>query len=165
VLVAVRLGQRERHEDWLGLGRDPARRGLRAPWLVVPDGAPGLVKAIRELWPGADRQRCTAHRLRNILAEVPNRPELHERIKSAYWAAPDDAVDPTHAEQRWRQVVTSPEPDYPSAAACLAEDLPAPVRPPQVFPASARALPLIESAGAFARGGPSADQGDRPLPR
>src|SRR5262249_40689048 len=44
VLVAVRLGQRERHEDWLDLGRDLTRRGLRAPWLVVSDGAPGLVK-------------------------------------------------------------------------------------------------------------------------
>jgi len=61
VLVAVRLGQRERHEDWLGLGRDLARRGLRAPWLVVTDGAPGLINAINELWPEADRQRCTVH--------------------------------------------------------------------------------------------------------
>jgi hypothetical protein len=40
VLVAVRLGQRESHEAWLDLGRDLARRGLRAPWLVVSDGAP-----------------------------------------------------------------------------------------------------------------------------
>jgi len=38
VLIAVRLGQRERHEDWLNLGRDLTRRGLRAPWLVVTDG-------------------------------------------------------------------------------------------------------------------------------
>jgi len=64
VLVAVRLGQRESREDWLDLGRDLARRGLRAPWLVVSDGAPGLVKAIEELWPHADRQRCTVHRSR-----------------------------------------------------------------------------------------------------
>jgi transposase-like protein len=41
VLLAVRLGQRESHEDWLDLGRDLVRRGLRAPWLVVSDGAPG----------------------------------------------------------------------------------------------------------------------------
>jgi transposase-like protein len=34
-LVAVRLGQRERHEDWLDLGRDLARRGLLVPLLVV----------------------------------------------------------------------------------------------------------------------------------
>jgi putative transposase len=61
VLVAVRLGQRERHEDWLDLGRDLVRRGLRSPWLAVTDGAPGLIKAIEELWPEADPQRCTVH--------------------------------------------------------------------------------------------------------
>ena len=125
VLVSVRLGQRERHEDWLDLGRDLARRGLRSPWLVVSDGAPGLIKAIEELWPEADRQRCTVHRLRNILAKLPKRPELHERIKSAYWTALDEAIDPDDAEQRLRLVVTSLEREYPSAAACLAEDLPA----------------------------------------
>jgi len=125
VLVAVRLGQRERHEDWLDLGRDLTRRGLRAPWLVGGDGAPGLIKAIQEVWPESDRQRCTVHRLRNILAKLPKRPELHERIKAAYWAALDEATEPEDAERRLRQVVTSLEREYPSAAACLAEDLPA----------------------------------------
>ena len=125
VLVAVRLGQRERHEDWLDLGRDLTRRGLRAPWLVVTDGAPGLIKAINELWPDADRQRCTVHRLRNIVAKLPNRPELLERIKGAYWAALDEATDADDAERRLRQLVTTLEHEYPSAAACLAEDLPA----------------------------------------
>jgi len=125
MLVAVRLGQRERHEDWLDLGRDLTRRGLRAPWLVVSDGAPGLIKAITELWPDADRQRCTVHRLRNIVAKLPKRPELHERIKGAYWAALDEATDSEDAERRLRQVVTILEREYPSAAACLAEDLPA----------------------------------------
>jgi transposase-like protein len=125
VLVAVRLGQRERHEDWLDVGRDLTRRGLRAPWLVVIDGAPGLIKAINELWPDADRQRCTVHRLRNIVAKLPHRPELLERIKGAYWAALDEATDAEDAERRLRQLVTTLEREYPSAAACLAEDLPA----------------------------------------
>jgi hypothetical protein len=65
------------------------------------------------------------HRLRNILAKLPKRPELHERIKSAYWAALDEAIGPDDAEQRLRQLVTGLEREYPSAAACLAEDLPA----------------------------------------
>jgi len=37
----------------------------------VNDGAPGLLKASAELWPEAERQRCTVHRLRNILAKLP----------------------------------------------------------------------------------------------
>ena len=61
VLLDVCLGQRERHEDWLEMGRSLVRRGLRAPWLAVIDGAPGLIKAVEELWPDGDRQRCTVH--------------------------------------------------------------------------------------------------------
>ena len=125
VLVSVRLGQRERHEDWLDLGRDLTRRGLRSPWLVVSDGAPGLIKAIAELWPDADRGRCTVQRLRNLLAKLPDRPKLHERIKRAYGRALDEALDPHAAECRLRERVAELEQPFPSAAACLADDLPA----------------------------------------
>src|SRR5579859_5112075 len=92
VLLDVSLGQRERYEDWLEMGRGLGRRGLEAPWLVVIDGAPGLVRAVDELWPDADRQRCTVHRLRNIIGKLPRVPELHERVKKAYWAALNDAT-------------------------------------------------------------------------
>ncbi len=94
VLLDVCLGQRERIEDWLDLGRGLLRRGLRSPLLVVTDGAPGLIRAITELWPDADRQRCTVHRLRNVLAKLPERPGLHERVRAAYWAALDGATSP-----------------------------------------------------------------------
>jgi transposase-like protein len=125
VLVAVRLGQRESHEDWLDLGRDLTRRGLRAPWLVVSDGAPGLIKAIDELWPESDRGRCAVHKLRNVVAKLPKRSGLHDEVKAAYWAALDEATDPADAERRLRELVAELERPYPSAAACLAEDLPA----------------------------------------
>ena len=125
VLVAVRLGQRESHEDWLDLGRDLTRRGLRSPWLVVSDGAPGLIKAIEEVWPEADRGRCAVHKLRNVIAKLPKRSGLHDEVKAAYWAALDDATYPADAERRLRALVAELEQPYPSAAACLAEDLPA----------------------------------------
>jgi putative transposase len=125
VLLAVRLGQRESHEDWLDLGRDLTRRGLRSPWLVVSDGAPGLIKAIDELWPTADRGRCAVHKLRNVVAKLPKRPGLRDEIKDKYWAALDEAADPADAERRLRELVAELERPYPSAAACLAEDLPA----------------------------------------
>jgi transposase-like protein len=59
------------------------------------------------------------------VAKLPKRPALHERIKSAHWAALDQAIDPNNAEQRLRRVVASLEREYPSAAARLAQDLPA----------------------------------------
>ena len=58
VLLDVVLGQRERFEDWLDMGRGLARRGPRTPMLVVTDGAPGLIRAMEELWPDSDRQRA-----------------------------------------------------------------------------------------------------------
>ena len=66
VLLDVVLGQRERFDDWLEMGRGLVRRGLRAPMLVVTDGAPGLIRAMEELWPDSQRQRCTVRRWRNV---------------------------------------------------------------------------------------------------
>ena len=125
VLLDVCLGQRERLEDWLEMGRGLIRRGLRSPWLAVGDGAPGLQRAIAELWPDADRQRCTVHKLRNVLAKLPKQSPAMERVKQAYWAALDEASSAADAERRLRGLVGELERQYPSAAACLAEDLPA----------------------------------------
>src|SRR5437899_13100404 len=52
-------------------------------------------------------------------------PVVHEMVRRAYWSALDEAADPATAEQRLRSLVGELERDYPSAAACLAEDLPA----------------------------------------
>jgi transposase-like protein len=123
VLLDVCLGQRERTEDWLDLGQGLIRRGLRSPLLVVSDGAPGLVRAITELWPDADRGRCAVHRLRNILAKLPKRPALYAQVRAAYWAALDGATSPQEAEHRLRVLVGELSAEYPSAAACLADDL------------------------------------------
>ena len=79
-LVSVRLGARESKEDWLELGRDLISRGLAAPRLVVADGAPGLIGAVEEIWPRADRQHCAVHRLRNLLAKLPKAEQ--DRIDS-----------------------------------------------------------------------------------
>ena len=125
VLLDVCLGQRERTEDWLDLGQGLIRRGLRSPLLVVSDGAPGLVRAITELWPDADRGRCAVHRLRNVLAKLPKRPGRHARIRAAYWAALDIATTPSEAEHGLRVLVGELSREFPSAAACLADDLPA----------------------------------------
>jgi putative transposase len=125
VLLDVCLGARERVEDWLDLGQGLIRRDLRSPLLVISDGAPGLIRAITELWPDADRGRCAVHRLRNILAKLPQRPELHARVRAAYWAALDGAMSPQEAEHGLRVLVGELSREYPSAAACLADDLPA----------------------------------------
>ncbi len=46
-------------------------RGLQAPVLVILDGSPGLAQALAATWPGAARQRCAVHKLRNLLRHAP----------------------------------------------------------------------------------------------
>jgi transposase-like protein len=113
---------REAEEDWTSLGRSLTRRGLPSPLLVVADGAPGLVSAIEQLWPEADRQRCTVHRLRNVLAKLPERER--ERVRAAYWRALDEADSPQDGERRLRTLIGElADQGYAAAAACLADDL------------------------------------------
>src|SRR5665811_546676 len=69
------------------------------------------------------RRRHNVHRLRNILANLPKRLALHARIRAAYWAALDGAASPAEAERGLRVLVGELSSDFPSAAACLADDL------------------------------------------
>src|SRR5213592_4678024 len=116
------LGMRESHEDWLALGRDLIARGLGAPMLIVADGAPGLIKAIEQCWPASDRQHCAVHRVRNLLAKLPERER--ERVRHAYWQALDDATNERDAKQRLQALVDQlDKAGYTAAAKCLTDDL------------------------------------------
>src|SRR5439155_20451517 len=120
--LAVMLGMRESHEDWLALGRDLIARGLGAPMLIVADGAPGLIKAIEQCWPACDRQHCAVHRVRNLLAKLPERER--ERVRQAYWQALDDATTARDGKQRLQALVDQlDKAGYTAAARCLAGDL------------------------------------------
>jgi putative transposase len=122
VLLAVMLGMRESHQDWLALGRDLIARGLGAPMLIVADGAPGLIKASEQCWPASDRQHCAVHRVRNLLAKLPERER--ERVRQAYWQALDAATGERHARQRLQALVDELDSaGYMAAARCLADDL------------------------------------------
>jgi len=69
---------------------DLEARGPPLPWLVISDGNPGLIKAIREVWPDMPRQRCICHRTRNILEKMPK--SLHDEARKGLnriWYAED----------------------------------------------------------------------------
>jgi putative transposase len=122
VLLAVMLGMRESHEDWLALARDLIGRGLGAPMLIVADGAPGLIRAIEQCWPASDRQHCAVHRVRNLLAKLPDRER--ERVRRNYWRALDDATNERDGKQRLGALVDELDrAGYTAAAKCLADDL------------------------------------------
>ena len=113
-LVSVRLGARESTEDWLELGRDLIARGLAAPRLVVGDGAPGLIAAVEEIWPRADRQHCAVHRLRNLLAKLPK--SEHDRIRFNYWSALTDATSAKDGKLRLQVLIS--ELEHPGLRGC-----------------------------------------------
>ena len=116
------LGMRESHEDWLALGRDLIARGLGAPLLIVADGAPGLIKAVEQCWPSSDRQHCAVHRVRNLLAKLPERER--ERVRGAYWQALDEAINEQDGKQRLKALVGElDKAGFTAAAKCLNDDL------------------------------------------
>jgi transposase-like protein len=67
---------------WRGVLNDLTRRGLKTPELAIVDGAPGLEKALLALWPDLPLQRCTVHKLRNLMAHAPKR--LADEIAADY---------------------------------------------------------------------------------
>ncbi|HWE17604.1 MAG TPA: IS256 family transposase [Hyphomicrobiaceae bacterium] len=82
VLLAVKNMGGESEAAWRGVLDDLTRRGLKTPELAIVDGAPGLEKALLALWPDLPVQRCTVHKLRNLIAHAPKR--LADEIAADY---------------------------------------------------------------------------------
>ena len=82
VLLAIKQMGGETAAAWRSVLDDLVKRGLRKPDFVIVDGATGLEKALAELWGDVPTQRCTVHKLRNLLAHAPKR--LYEEISADY---------------------------------------------------------------------------------
>jgi putative transposase len=99
--------------------KQPRRRGLPDPLLVVSDGAPGMIRAIEECLPRSLRQRCLAHKMRNLQSKVPEDvwPEFKARSTACY-QAPSAAL----ARLLRDDIAATYAKDLPSAVACLDDD-------------------------------------------
>ena len=84
-LLGLMAGSREDVETVRAFFQDLRARGLGDPLLVVSDGAPGIIRAIEECFPRSARQRCLAHRMRNLAAKVSADPwpEFKARVTAA----------------------------------------------------------------------------------
>ena len=98
---------------------DLRRRGLPDALLVASDGAPGMIRAIEECLPRSMRQRCLAHKMRNLQSKVPEDvwPEFRARAAACYQAA-----SPALARLLRDDIVVTYGNDLPSAVACLDDD-------------------------------------------
>jgi putative transposase len=99
--------------------QDLRRRGLPDPLLVVSDGAPGMIRAIEECFPRSVRQRCLAHKMRNLQSKVPEGtwPEFKARAAACYQAA-----SPALARLLHDDIAATFQAAVPAAVACLDDD-------------------------------------------
>ena len=119
VLLHLMAGSKEDTETVSAFFHDMRARGLGDPLVVVSDGAPGIIKAIETCFPRSERQRCLAHRMRNLAVKVTEDlwPEFRERATAAY-QAPSRALARELAEGLARDY----ESTLPSAVACFYDD-------------------------------------------
>src|SRR5271163_2575123 len=95
VVLDLRLAGVESADAWLDAVRSLAARNLGAPILAVIDGNPGLAAALKVQWPQLAIQRCTNHKLWNLLAKAPAhlREELAEDYRRMIYAPSREAVE------------------------------------------------------------------------
>jgi transposase-like protein len=119
VLLHLMAGSKEDAETVSAFFQDMRARGLGDPLLVVSDGAPGIIKAIETCFPRSERQRCLAHRMRNLAAKAGEDqwPEFKARAVAAY-QAPSRAI----ARELAEGLVRDYEAVLPSAVACFMDD-------------------------------------------
>jgi transposase-like protein len=94
-IVDLRLAGVESERAWLEAVHSLVERKLGAPVLAVIDGNPGLAAALSVQWPRLAIQRCTNHKLWNLLAKAPAhlREELAEDYRRMIYAESREAVE------------------------------------------------------------------------
>jgi transposase-like protein len=119
-LVALEDGFRESELSWLSVLRDLKERGLvEGPKLAIGDGALGFWKAIAQIYPETQWQRCWVHKTANVLNKLPKslqskgKEHLHD-----IWMAP--GIE--EAEKNFDVFIELYEAKYPKATECLEKD-------------------------------------------
>lgn len=119
-LLSVSLGNQESYSAWKWFLDDLLRRGLEEPMLTIIDGCPGLIKAVEEVFPGSDIQRCTKHKTENVLDKVfrGDREKVKESVRKIFYASTYE-----HAKEAIEMFKKNWGSKYPSATECLLADI------------------------------------------
>jgi transposase-like protein len=118
-LVAIADGHRESTGSWEDLLRDCKRRGMRAPVVMVGDGALGMWSALGEVFPEARHQRCWVHKVANVLSALPK--SVHPSARRAL-AEIRDAEDRDHAVAAIKSFANDFGAKWPKAVAKIVDD-------------------------------------------
>jgi putative transposase len=121
-LIGFMVAKHENERRWEGFLNNLYSRGLRgeALGLIITDGNPGLENAAESIYPHVKRQRCWAHKLRNV-ANYLKRKDQERCINEAraiYSAENRKGAVKAYSEwaKRWRAI-------YPKAVKCIEKDL------------------------------------------
>jgi putative transposase len=121
-LVNFRQASSESEARWLAFLQDLYNRGLEGKRLrlVTTDGCPGLLCALDVVYPYVPRQRCWAHKLRNVASRLRRKDKepCLEEAKAIYQAHTRREAIARYREwaHHWQEVA-------PKAVACLDKDL------------------------------------------
>lgn len=121
-LIDFLVTKHESEKHWEGFLNNLYRRGLTgdALGLVATDGNRGLENAVDTVYPHAKRQRCWAHKLRNVSDKLRKRDQ-EQCIKEA--SAIYSAEDKSEAIREYRSWAKTWRPISPHAVKCLERDL------------------------------------------
>lgn len=119
-LIAMTDGHRESAQSWRELLLDVKRRGLSIdPKLAVGDGALGFWKAVAEVFPSTQEQRCWVHKTANVLDKLPKGKQAKAKaMLHEIWMA--DTRQAAH--QAFDAFLETYQAKYPKATECLAKD-------------------------------------------
>ncbi len=110
------IGAQESEASWSDLLTQLIDRGLAGVRLVIADEHKGLAKAVRTHLPEAERQRCTVHFMRNVMAKSPSRlrGRLAKELSKLFKATnlEDAKKQLTELDARWER-------QLPEAIECL----------------------------------------------
>jgi putative transposase len=119
-LVGMEAGFRESALNWTTLLLRLKDQGLKvAPELAVGDGALGFWKALAQVFPTTQTQRCWVHKTANVLNGLPKsqQPQAKSALHEIYMAPSKD-----EAQKAFERFIKTYQAKYPKAVECLAKD-------------------------------------------
>ncbi|GAP99805.1 mobile element protein [Leptolyngbya sp. NIES-2104] len=119
-LLGLEIGFREAELNWKSLLLRLKDQGLKeAPELAIGDGALGFWKALRQVFPQTQVQRCWVHKTANVLNTLPSsqQPQAKTALKDIYLAATK-----ADAEIAFDRFIETYAVKYPKAVECLSKN-------------------------------------------
>jgi putative transposase len=118
-VLGFTIGDRENQQAWTDLLEQFKQRGLQQVDLWITDGNQAMLNAIEQKFSTAQRQRCVAHKIKNVLGYIPKerQTQVEPELKAIFYQE-----SRAQADQALAAFCLKFEKHYPTAIACLRRD-------------------------------------------